>query len=80
MAKLRALSKRRIAQISLCMALVALAALASAPASDAIRQALAPELVRPSIDALVVAADVPVLLVDAPPKPMADVELRWVES
>jgi hypothetical protein len=62
------------------MALVALAALAAAPASDAIRQALEPELVRPSIDAMVVAADVPVPLVATPPNPMADVELRWVES
>ena len=80
MAKLHALSKGRIAQISLCVIVVALIALAAAPAFRAVRQALEPKLVRPSIEAMVVTAERPVPVVASPQRPLADVELRWVES
>ena len=80
MAKFLALSKARIARLSLGIALVVAVFLAAPLAVHGVRRALQPELVRPSIEATVVAVDRPVPLVATPQLPLADVELRWAES
>ena len=80
MAKQLALSNVRIARLSLGTALVVAILLAAPLASDAIRRALEPELVRPGIEATVVSVDALAPLVPTPQLPLADVELRWAES
>ena len=80
MARFLALSKARIARLSLGIALVVAVLLAAPLAVHGIRRALQPELVRPSIEATVVAVDRPLPIVATAPKPFPDVELRWVES